>query len=148
MKSGDSGCRLPTPVAQMQPPRLVDQLCRELMDVLIQRTTRPEPPPVLPQEGQPRMRTSWAGKPRGRLLIFSRLPFPTTQFTRTLNEWGTTAPPWAMMPRDWLDRWEAAKQEHALSQMRGGFPAPTGLGCELTASVLPQDQPWHMPDYQ
>ncbi len=28
----------PTPVAQLQPPRLVDQVCRELMDMLIQKT--------------------------------------------------------------------------------------------------------------
>ncbi len=126
----------PMLVAQLQPLRLVDQVRREPMDVLIQKTMQPEPPPALLQRGQPRPRTSWAGKPKGRPLTFSRLPFPT-QFTRTLSKWGMTAPPRAMMPKDWLDRWEAAKKVHALSQTRGGFAALSGPGFKPTASALP-----------
>ncbi len=141
MKSADSGrvsgrtnlpptLQEPTPVAPLQPSCLVNEVCTESMDELIQRTARPEPPPVLPQREQPRLHASWAGKSRFvRPLAFSRPPFPTS-LTHTLNEWGTTAPPQAMRPGNWPQQWEAAKQAHALSQMRGDLQHQAGQGSD------------------
>ncbi len=79
--------------------------------------------------------------------MFPRLPFPT-QFMCTMSDWAMTAPLRATTPRDWPDQWEAAKQAHALSQTRGGFAALSRLGFKLTASALPQDQPWNAPGYK
>ncbi len=92
------------------------------------------------------MCTSWAGRPRGCLLTFSRPPFPMTQFARMMSDWGTTAPLQAMRPASWMQQWEAVKR--AVSQTRGGFAAPSGPGYKLTASALPRDQPWNAPGYK
>ncbi len=68
--------------------------------------------------------------------------------TRTLSEWGMTAPPRPTMPGNWPQASEAAKRAQALSQTRGGFAAPSGPGFKSTASVLLQNQPWNEPGYQ
>ncbi len=138
-------------MAQMQPPRIVDQVHMEPMDVIIRKTARPElsptkPPPMMPQHGIQQRMHGWVGRPRGRLMTFPRPPFPMMQFARSMSDWTSMAPPWATMPKDFLDRLEAARQ--ALSQTRGGFRAPSGPGYEPTASALPQEQLWNAPGYQ
>ncbi len=80
-------------------------------------------------------------------MTFSR-PLFLMQFTRTMSDWAMTAPPRAMMPKDFPDRFEAAKRAQALSQTRGGFAAPSGLGYEPTASALPRNQTWNAPSYK
>ncbi len=89
----------------------------------------------------------WAGRPRGRPLVFPRLTFPSTQFARSVSDWTSTQLPQAVMPpKDFAEKLEAARQ--ALSQTRVGFGAPSGLAYEPTASAFPWDQPWNAPNYR
>ncbi len=133
-------------MAQLQPLHIMDQVRMEPMDVLIQKTARLEPPPVMPPwGGQQRMR-GWAGRARGRPLVFPRPPFPMMQFARSVSDWTSTPLPQAMMPlKDFAEKLEAARQ--ALSQTRGGFGAPSRPAYQSTASAFPWDQPWNMPGY-
>ncbi len=50
-------------VAQLQPPRIMDQVRMEPMDVLIQKTARPELPPVMLQQGGQQRMHGWVGRP-------------------------------------------------------------------------------------
>ncbi len=138
----------PTPAALLQLPRLVNEVCTAQLDMLIQRTARPEPPPALPPREPLRLHSKWAGKPRLMLLMAFSRPLFLTTFTCTLSEWGMMLPPWATMPKDWLEQWATVQHMHAASQAKGGFGSPSGPNYRPTASALPQNRLWADPTYQ
>ncbi len=129
----------PIPATPLQPPRLLNEVHAMQLDMLIQRTAQPEPPPALPLREQLGLHGKWARKSRFmRPMTFSRPLFPTS-FMRTLNEWGMMLPPRVTQPKDWLEQWAAAQHAHTASQVKGGFGSPSGPNYRLTASALPQD---------
>ncbi len=132
----------PTLTMQLQPPRIMDQVRTEPMEKLIQKSKRPELPPIMPPCGRgPQRMRGWAGRPRGRQPDFYRPPF-VMQFARTMSDWTSTPPPASMLAAKYFaERLEAARwldaERKAVSQTRGGFRALSGLGYKLTVSVLP-----------
>ncbi len=78
----------PILTVMIQPQRLVNKVHMTKLDMLTQRTDRPEPLLAVPLREQPRLNGDWAGKPTfGHPQTFSRLPFAML-FSRTLSEWG------------------------------------------------------------
>ncbi len=79
----------PVAPATIQPQRYMNEVRTTELDMLIQRTARPEPPRMLlprEQQTQLRLHREWAGKPTfGHSQPFSKPPF-STSMSRMLSE--------------------------------------------------------------